>query len=319
MRLKELYDLAVATGMKNDPRGEDELRRVLEEARKRYDKLDEDDKSSFDTESLSNPYSDTRVMVGDPDMEITGIIAGIDMEVGEVLLADRLNERGADINLVLAHHPEGKALASLADVMSMQADVWHTFGVPINIAEALIGPRMGEVRRNLMPVNHARATDAARLLGLGFITIHTAADNMVTKFVQDYLDGQEPRTLRDVVKALRKIPEYEQAALENAGPSIVVGDSDRRAGKIAVDMTGGTEGPEGAIEKLADAGVGTLVGMHYGEKLRKKAEERHINVVVAGHIASDTIGLNRILDAVEAQAGPMDVVAASGFRRVRRD
>ncbi len=318
MKLREMYEVAVRTGMANDPRGEDEVKRVLEETKKRYEKLDEDEKQSFDTESLTNPYADTRIMAGDPDAEVRGLIVGIDMEVGEVVLADRLRERGSDVNVVLGHHPEGKALAALADVMYMQADVWHEFGVPINVGEALIGPRANEVRRNLAPVNHARAVDAARLLDLGFITIHTAADNMVTRFVQAYLDDEEPRTLSDAVKALKKIPEYQAAVKQSSGPTIVVGDGDRRAGKIAVDMTGGTEGPEAAIEKLAEAGVGTMVGMHYGEKLRKKAEEMHLNVIVAGHIASDTIGLNRILDAVEAKAGEIFTVEASGFMRVRR-
>lgn len=318
MKLKELYDLAVRTGMANDPRGKSEIETILAEAKKKYDKLDEDDKWSFDSETLTNPYADTRVLAGDPEMEITGIIVGVDMEVGEVVLADRLRERGAKINLIMAHHPEGKALAALDQVMAMQADVWNQFGVPINIGDALIGPRMSEVRRNLMPINHARAVDAASLLGLGFVCVHTPADNMATKFVQDYLDAEKPRSLRDVVKALKKIPEYEKGALDGAGPNIIVGDQDKRAGRIAVDMTGGTEGPEGAIEKLANAGVGTLVGMHYGEKLRKKAEEIHINLVVAGHIPSDSIGINQVLDKIEAAAGPIDVVPCSGLRRVKR-
>lgn len=319
MKLRELYDLAVSTGVANDPRGKAEIDTILGEAKKKYDKLDEDDKATFDVETLTNPYADTRILAGDVGMDVAGVLVGVDMEVGEVLLADRLRERGSGINVILAHHPEGKALAALDQVMAMQADVWNSFGVPINIGESLMGPRMSEVRRNLMPINHTRAVDAAELLGFGFLCVHTPADNLVTKFVQEYLNAEKPRTLRDLVKALKKIPEYERGALEGAGPNIIVGDGEKRAGKIAVDMTGGTEGPEGAIEKLADAGVGTLVGMHYGEKLRKKAEEMHINLVVAGHIASDAVGINQVLDKIEAAGGPIEITCCSGLRRVKRN
>lgn len=318
MKLKELHDLAVQLGIASDPRGKEEIDTILGEAKKKYDKLDEDDKATYDDERLTNPYSDTRILAGDPDMEVTGLLVGVDMEVGELLLADRLRERGSKVNVILAHHPEGKALAALDQVMAMQADIWNVFGVPINVGEALMGPRMTEVRRNLSAVNHARAVDAAELLGLAFICVHTPADNLATKFVQDYLSAKKPRTLRDVVKALGKIPEYEHAARDGAGPTIIVGDGDKRAGKIAVDMTGGTEGPEGAIEKLADAGVGTLVGMHYGEKLRKKADEMHINLVVAGHIASDAVGINQVLDKIEAAVPGVEIVPCSGLRRVAR-
>jgi len=256
------------------------------------------------------------MLTGDPDTEINGLIAGIDMETQEIVLADRLREKGEKIDLVLAHHPEGKALAALADVMAMQADIWAKYGVPINIGDDLIGERMTEVRRGLMPINHNRAVDAARLLGFCFMNSHTPCDNLVMDFVQRYLDEKAPSTMGDIIKALREIPEYKDAALNNSGPAIVAGDSSKRPGKVVVDMTGGTEGPEAAMERLADAGVGTIVGMHFSEKLRKKASENHMNLIVAGHIASDAIGMNLFLDKLENNG--VTVLTTSGLVRVKR-
>jgi hypothetical protein len=40
-------------------------------------------------------------------------------------------------------------------------------------------------------------------------------------------------------------------------------------------------------------------------------------VVIAGHIASDNLGLNLLLDAVEKH-GAFEVLECSGFRRVKR-
>jgi len=317
LKIREFYQKAVELGIENDPRGKETIEKILDKNRKKYEKAEEEEKKFFDPEKLTNPFSDTRILTGNLEEEIEGLIAGIDMEVGEVLLADRLREKGEKINLILAHHPEGKALADLSEVMYLQADVWHRFGVPINIGDALISDRAREVFRALLPVNHQRAVDAARLLGFAMICLHTPADNMVTAYLQKYLEEKEPYTLDEVVKALKEIPEYQEAARNNAGPVIIVGSESYRAGKIMVDMTGGTEGPEGVIEKLAQSGVGTLVCMHMDDKLKKKAEENKVNVVIAGHIASDTLGLNLLLDEVE-KIEPLKIISTSGFRRIKR-
>ena len=38
--------------------------------------------------------------------------------------------------------------------------------------------------------------------------------------------------------------------------------------------------------------------MHISDDHRKEAEKNHINVVIAGHIASDTLGINHHIDHV---------------------
>lgn len=316
MKLSEIYKLAVDEGIKADPRPKSEIDYLLKETKKAYDKLEKEDKGLFDTERMSNPYSDTRILLGKDTEQIKKLMVGIDIEVGEVLLADRLRQKGEKIDLILSHHPEGKALAELADVMKLQADVWHQMGVPINVGEALMSPRAKEVMRRLMPINHMRAVDAARLLDFPFMCVHTPADNMVTKYLIDLLKTKNPRTLQEIVKILKEIPEYREAAKAGAGPTILVGDEKARAGKIMVDMTGGTEGPKEIIEKLSIAGVGTLVGMHMDDKLKSEAEKHKINVIIAGHIASDTIGVNLFLDKLEKKG--VEAITCSGVTRFRR-
>jgi hypothetical protein len=317
VKLVDIYRTCVETGMAADARDRSELERVLADNRKAFDKLDEDDKPFFDTEKLTNPYADTRICCGDPDAEIRGLLVGIDMEVGEVLLADRLREQGHPIDLVFAHHPEGPGYANMHEVMGMQADLWALSGVGIGVADNLIAPRAEEIRRRIMPVNHYRAIDAARLLGLASLSCHTPADNSVNAFVQEHLDRSAPRTLDDVVKALRAIPEYADASMKGYGPIIVRGSGSSRAGKMIVEMTGGTEGPKEALDRLASAGVDTLVGMHFSEDYRKHAAKLELNLVVAGHISSDALGMNLVLDAIE-RLGPVEVVCCSGMVRVKR-
>ncbi|MDO7786684.1 Nif3-like dinuclear metal center hexameric protein [Desulforamulus aquiferis] len=316
MKLQEIYQLIVGLGIEHDPRGKDAVLKQLEKEKKKYEDLKEEEKNEMDQDKLFNPYSDTRVLYGEPEHQVKRILVGIDMEVGEVVLADRLGEKGQKIDLIMAHHPEGKAIANLYDVMHMQEDLMAQLGVPINVAESIMASRIGEVRRGLMPMNHNRAVDAARLMDIPLMCCHTPADNMVAEYLQKYIDEKNCETLNDIVKALKTIPEYAGAVKIGAGPTIVVGSKERRAGKIFVDMTGGTSGSEDAYAKLSAAGVGTLIVMHIGEKHRKEAEKNHINVIIAGHLASDSLGMNLIVDHLVKHG--IEIVPCSGLIRVER-
>ena len=317
MTLQEFYELAIQSGIDADPRGRTTVEKELSETRRAFDELKSDEKEAFDTERLKNPYADSRILHGNPDRNVKKILVGIDMETPEMLLADRLNQKGAGIDLVLAHHPEGRAYANFYEVMKMQADILNRFGVPINVAESQLSSRMKEVERSLLPVNHTRPVDAARLLDIPYICLHTPADNMVSSYLQERFDRESPSRLKDIVKLLKDIPEYLEAIRNNAGPRILIGSDDQRTGKIFVDMTGGTSGSKETIERLSQSGVGTIVGMHMSEDHRKEAERHHLHVVIAGHISSDSLGLNLLLDAIEKRT-PIQVFECSGFRRVKR-
>ncbi len=316
MRIREIYSYVIEKGIEEDPRGSEDVRAVLENEKKKYDEMKEDEKKEYDLEKLTNPYSDTRILCGDPDNEVKRIMVGVDIEVGEVLLAERLGEKGQPVDLIMAHHPEGKALAALHDVMHLQEDIMARFGVPINVAESLMASRISEVKRGLMPVNHNRAIDAAKILGLSMMCAHTVADNQVTSYLQDLFNREEPKTVGDLVKLLKDIPEYAEAVKNSAGPEIILGSKERRAGKVLVDMTGGTSGSENSYEKLSQAGVGTIVGMHMSDKHRKEAEKHHLNVVIAGHISSDSLGMNLLLDGIEQKG--IDIIPCSGIIRHKR-
>ncbi len=316
MKIKDIYDYVVDRGIEKDPRKREGVEEMLAKNNKKYDEMKGEEKKEFDTESLTNPYSDTRVLCGDPETEVKRMMVGVDIEVGEVMLADRLAEKGRPVDLLMTHHPEGKALAGLHEVMHLQEDILAHYGVPINIAEGIMASRISEVKRNLMPLNHNRAIDAAKILDLAMLSAHTVADNQVNTFLQELFDQEEPEALGDILKLLKDIPEYAEAVKHNAGPDLVLGSKERRAGKILVDMTGGTGGSEDNYARLSQAGVGTIVGMHISDKNRKKAEENHVNVVIAGHIASDSLGMNLLLDGIEQKG--VEIIPCSGIIRNKR-
>ena len=312
MKTQDIFKKAIQMGIDADFRTNEYVAKQLERRKQKFEKLSASEKEEFDQESLTNPYSDSKILHIAEDKEIKKVMVGIDIEPAELLIAKQLG----GVDLVISHHPEGRALADLHEVMELQADVFHEYGVPINVGEGLLKNRIFEVARGTNPRNNWRAVDAAKLLGLNFMCLHTAADNISATFVRDKVEQEKPERVEDLMNLLKNVPEYKQAIEKGVGPRIFVGSPERRCGKILVDMTGGTEGPPRIYEKMAQAGIGTVVGMHVSEDHKKVAEAAHVNVVIAGHMSSDSIGMNLILDKMTKQG--VEVVPCGGFFRITR-
>ena len=312
MKLKQMFEFAIKEAIKVDPRGKKVINKQLEKIKKEYEKLPKKKKELFDKEKLWNPYDDSRILFGTGNENVKNIMVGIDIGVAEILLADKLKEK---VDLVLAHHPSGKALAALYAVMFLQEDLFAKFGVPISQAEAIMQTRIEEVKRKFHAINHTRAQDAAKLLNIPLANFHTPSDNHVNAFLQKYLERKDPYNLEELIDVLLDLPEYREAAKLNSGPIIFNGKPSSRCGKILVSMTGGTEPAKEIYAKLAQAGVSTTVEMHVNEENLKYAKEHNINIVVAGHICSDNLGMNILLDKIERKFHKLKVVPVSGFRR----
>lgn len=311
MLLKDIYNLAVKLGIEADLRGGERVRKNLAKTKEKFDKLNEEQKEDFDAEKLVNPYADSRILY-DNGREVKKILCGIDIETPELILAKQLG-----YDTVIAHHPEGEALADLGDVMHLQAEVLAQYGVPINVAQAITKERVSEVARGVSPANHQRPVDAARLLDINLVCLHTPCDNLAAKFLKDRVEAVELETVGELMKLLKEIPEYQLAAKKKTGPKIFAGSEDNYCGKIVLtEITGGTSNSKDIYEKMAHAGIGTIVGMHMSEEHKKEAQKHHVNVVIAGHMSSDSLGVNLFLDELEGQG--VEVAAFSGLIRVKR-
>jgi putative NIF3 family GTP cyclohydrolase 1 type 2 len=290
MKLGYLYNQAVKFGADRDPR----------------------------KKSVISSYADTAILYGDVNTEIKKVLVGVDIEVAELLLADKIRQ-AQGLDLVISHHPEGKAYAALHEVMCLQVELLRQVGVSARVARELVEERQREVSRRILSQNHLRSVDAARLLGLPFMCVHTPADNHVASFIKALLNKQKPQRVQDIVEILNQIPEYHQATEISAGPRIILGNPLRSVGKILIEMTGGTEGSKDAFDKLYKVGVRTLLSMHLSEEHFKKVKDANLNVVIAGHISSDTLGLNLLFDRIEQAAKEkLEVICCAGFKRIRR-
>ncbi len=316
-KLDEIHSFAVEEGIKEDPRDEEKIEEELEKRKEKYEELEGKKKEHYDEDKLENPFDDSKVIyAGDRDVE--KIAVGIDIETQDLILIDRLNEKGEDIDAAFGHHPEGRALANLYEVMGLQVDTLEQAGIPVSQAEGIVRPRAEEVKKGVHASNHPRSPRTAELLDIPFMCLHTVCDNHAYQFMKNHLEEEEPETLEDVVDAILEVPEYEWSLKYDMGPEIFAGNGNNRAGKIEVlGFTGGTGLKDDLIDKMVESGIDTLIVMHAKKEQIKKAKEENINIISAGHMPSDSLGINLLLDKIQEEFD-IDVFELSGFNRVER-
>ena len=223
-----------------------------------------------------------------PGDNIKRVLFGVDMDTAELLLAKQLG-----YDCVVSHHPRNTNVDMLS-LMDTHIKKLEALGVPRNKGQKLLAERKEELEYNQHVSNSRRSESAAKLMGMPFLSLHTPTDiigeNMVQKFLDDKFGDKPCTRVKEIVEALEEIPEYKNSARK---PVIRAGAPDSYAGKIYVLMSGLT-GPGPKITKeYFEAGVGTLILMHIPEKDAKAVKEQGIgNVVVAGHMSSDSLGIN---------------------------
>jgi len=264
-------------------------------------------KMALDLAGLDAMPGDTAILV--PGGNVRRVLMGVDMDTPELLLARQLG-----FDCVVTHHPRNTS-PELIDVMDRHLELMAACGVPAERAREIVEAKKAARHYPWHSQNTRRSESAARLLGMPFLCIHSPADYISERRLQRFLDerfaGRADATLGEVVDSMEEIDEYRKSVRK---PVIRVGGRDSPAGKILVSVTGLTNlGAEG-LKAYFDAGVGTVIHMHLQEKeVKAAAEWKSGNVIVAGHMSSDSIGLNEIARAWEA-AG-LEVTAMSGIVR----
>lgn len=250
-------------------------------------------------------------VVYDNEKEITKVLAGIDMTQTELLIAKQLG-----FDCVAQHHPNGivnkdaSALLARDHMAKMIA-----MGVPAPQAQKLAYGRIGKMKQGMHGRNRDQMGSIAKLLDMNNLALHTPADICAENFTQKLLDDLSARkpncTCGDIIDELLTVREY-QGALLGQEPDIWVGNRDSIAGKICVCMYGVGAPTAEEYNAMADAGVGTFVTMHATQEVIEGVRKHNkANLVIAGHMSSDSLGFNQILDAWEAKG--IEIVRINGI------
>jgi hypothetical protein len=247
------------------------------------------------------------------DGEVRRVFAGIDVDLGELFLARELGADG-----VIAHHPIGsRARLQFPSMIERHAEQMTEAGVPAKLARNAMLARRRPVAHAVHSLNYDRVVDGARKLALPLMNIHLAADIIGRKFFVDFVtrvvDGRAS-SVGGLVEELKTIPEMEASLVQ---PELWLGRPSNPVGRWIVQMAAGTNGGAPIYRTYYEHGIDTILAMHIDDRdLRELEQDQRptANLVITGHMPSDSIGMNRVLDAIEKRG--VEVIAGSGVIRV---
>ena len=238
------------------------------------------------------PEDSTIYMSGE---DIRKVLFGIDAGVPELLLAKQLG-----YDAVVAHHPQGgTAVINFHQVFKRHIQQMVKAGVPREEAEKTVRKKLQALEVQGHTRNYAHAVDVAELLKMPYMNIHTPLDEVGRKRISEQINRRvrENSTVQDVVSALQELTEFKNAVTEI---KIRLGEAENPAGKVAVSHGAGTNGGYEIAKTYFKHGTGTVVYIHISPRdLEKLKAENMGNLIVTGHIASDSVGINPLIHELE--------------------
>jgi putative NIF3 family GTP cyclohydrolase 1 type 2 len=252
--------------------------------------------------------ADSQVYV-EATADVRRVLFGVDISLAEIMWAQ---QNGFDA--VIAHHPLGdRARTGLMDVVHRQIDQMGAEGIARDVAERALTARLEALHRRIHVANVDALVDGARLIGMPLCNVHLACDiitrNTLVALLQRRADADS--TVADAVTWLRdEVPEYRRA---HAGPEAWAGTTSNRLGRWTVAIAGGINGGFPVFHEYFQAGVNTIFAMHIDDgelhQLRAAADPAN-TLVITGHMASDSIGINAVIRGLEGRG--IEVVRTSG-------
>jgi len=309
MNIYDVFAKAVELGIKHDFRPK---REVLS--------YPWQEQISYNGKKFVNPYADTGIMLAkDLGVEVRRVAVGIDIGQDEVLTAIEWEEQtGKTVDLFLSHHPRGKPSSSFPAILKTQLGNFKNLGVSVKNLEKYYDQQVKEMERELLSSNFARTYGTVEVLKRHYLSIHTPADNLSARFVEKKITNACPKTIADCLEVIRIIPEYQRMEEEFlVHPTILSGNPKNKLGRfILSEFVGGEEGPIQIFKAIKRSGVSSLIVMHISDEGLQEAKKEGLNIISAGHNASDSIGLNILCDELETHG--IDIMALGGFLRFSR-
>lgn len=242
---------------------------------------------------LSEVPEDSAIYVAGKN--IRKVLFCIDAGASELLLAKQL---GYDV--VIVHHPiGGTAILNFPQVFKRHIQQMADAGVPLEEAKKAVNRKFEQLNVESHTRNYAHAVEVAKLLEMPFMNIHTPLDEVGRKRMINKINAKVKvgSQVREVVSALMEFPEFKNALTKI---EICLGKAENMAGKVVVSHAAGTNGGYEIAKTYFAYGVGTLIYIHINAAdLEKLKAEGKGNLIVTGHIASDSLGINPFIRELE--------------------
>jgi putative NIF3 family GTP cyclohydrolase 1 type 2 len=224
---------------------------------------------------------------------INKVLIGIDIGTAELMLAKQL-----ECDAVIAHHPIGAAAVNFYKVFDRHIDYMVEHGVPKKTAKDAVE----KLKERIETRNHSNiysdVVGAAKELGMPLVNIHQPCDEYMRQVILHAIKAGRTEYVSDIVKSISKIPEFRHAATQ---VEVKFGNQNSKAGHWALVVAAGTNGGFNIAKAYFQHGVSTVLYLHidYSELMKMREEKLEGNLVVMGHLAGDSIGLNGLAEHLE--------------------
>jgi putative NIF3 family GTP cyclohydrolase 1 type 2 len=224
---------------------------------------------------------------------IKKVLIAIDVGAAELMLARQL---GCDA--VIAHHPIGVASVNFYKVFDRHVDFMMEHGVPTQVARQAVQKLKDRVETR----NHAdiynEVIGAAKVLGMPLVNIHQPCDEYMRQVILQAIESGKTKYVSDIIRSISRIPEFRHAETR---VQVKLGSEKNRAGRWALVVGAGTNGGYHIASAYFKHGISTIIYLHvdYGDLTKMREDDFDGNLVVMGHLAGDSIGLNGLADRLE--------------------
>lgn len=244
-----------------------------------------------------------------PGDDIKKLMLGIDIKSPELKIA---KDMGFDA--AISHHPTGgKARLRFFEVLYRHLDQMIASGVVESVAQTIVDELAEGHKAMAAMSNYDHDPSVARLLNLPYMNIHTPLDEIGRHRMQ---------TAADELPATSSVAELITHFYESFGEfrnayteiELRVGKPDNAIGKVMMSHAAGTNGGYPIAKAYFDHGVDTVIYIHCRPADSKKLIEEYgdtKNLIITGHIVSDSIGINPYIDRLREEG--IEVTTLSGI------
>src|SRR5574341_957087 len=224
---------------------------------------------------------------------IEKVLIAVDVGTAELLLAKSL---GCDA--VIAHHPIGVAKINFFKVLGRHVDYMVEHGVPRVVAKKAVEKLAERVETRSHADIYDDVVGAARIMNMPLVNIHQPCDEYMRQGILSKIKAGKTERVYDIVRSVGDIPEFHRAATT---VRVCYGSEKSRAGHWALVIAAGTNGGHSIAKTYFEHGVDTVIYLHVdpGDLAKMKEENLKGNLVVLGHLAGDSVGLNGLADKLE--------------------
>ncbi len=244
-----------------------------------------------------------------PGDGIKKVMFGIDIKAPELKIAADMG-----FDAAISHHPTGgQARLQFYKVLYRHLDQMTAAGVPKEIAQPIIDELAEEHKAMAAMSNYDHDPSVARLLDMPYMNIHTPLDEIGRHRLQTAADELPPDTQVSglITHFYASFGEFGDAETEI---ELRMGNLDNAIGQVVMSHGAGTNGGYPVAKAYFDHGVDTVIYIHCRPADFKKLIEEYgdsKNLIVTGHIVSDSIGINPYIARLREEG--IEITTLSGI------